>query len=361
MKTNTTSRTLVCLLALLGWPAIGVAAFNSGSTGAYGPMNITTSTTLAMPDDGIFHCTTVNVATGATLTFTPNARNTPVYILATGDISIAGAINVDGKAPVGQIPGEGGPGGYRGGYPNVANLNGSHGLGPGGSAYNGGTASFYGVYGNAACIPLVGGSGGGGYNGGGGTGGSGGGGAILLASNTKIIFSGGSISSRPTSGNYYEGSSGAIRLVTPQITGTGSVLVNGTGRIRVDTEDRTSWRTVTYASVPGFSYGTRMAVFPGPVPRLDITEVGGTAIPEGTAAPVLVTLPPGSPTSQNVKVKVTNLTGTVNIDVAVVPENGARTVVTTPVDMGGGGTPITITVAVTLPVGIRCAIEAYKK
>jgi len=360
MKTSTTRRFALSLLALSSFP-IAAQAFDSGSTGAYGPLNITTTTTLAMPADGIFHCTTVNVAAGATLSFTPNALNTPVYILATGDITIAGTVHVDGKPPTGQIPGEGGPGGYRGGYPNVANLAGGHGLGPGGGGYNSGGGVFYGNYGNASCIPLVGGSGGGGYNGNGGTGGGGGGGALLLASNTKItINAGGIVASRVASFTGYEGSSGAIRLISPIITGTGSVTVNSTGRIRVDTEDRISWRTVNYASVPGFSYGTRMVVFPSPVPRLDITEVGGTVIAEGAANPVLVTLTPGSSTTQNVKVNVTNLTGTVSVIVAVVPENGPRTTVTTPVDMSGG-VPVEITVPVTIPVGIRAAIEAYKK
>jgi hypothetical protein len=361
MKNSNSRWMTFSLFALAALPGSTLHAFDAGSTGAYGAMNITTNTTLAVPADGIFNCTTVNVSAGATLTFTPNVLNTPVYILASGNVTIAGAINVNGKPPAGQIPGDGGPGGYRGGYPNVASLPGGHGLGPGGGAYQNGAASFHGVYGNAACIPLVGGSGGGGWSGGGGSGGSGGGGAILIASSTQInITSTGSVSSMPGAPTGYSGSSGSIRLVASVITGTGSVTVNNTGRIRVDTEDRISWRTVNYANVAGFSYGTRMVVFPSPAPRLDITEVAGTVIAEGAANPVLVTLPAGSSTSQSVKVKVTNLTGTPNIDVAIVPENGARTIVTTPVDMSGG-VPVTITVPVTLPVGIRCAVEAYKK
>lgn len=82
MKNN--NRHLLALLLALGLPFWLRAAdpFTSGSTGAYGEMNITANTTLALPPDGIFHCTTINVASGATLRFNRNALNTPVYLLA---------------------------------------------------------------------------------------------------------------------------------------------------------------------------------------------------------------------------------------------------------------------------------------
>jgi hypothetical protein len=36
--------------------------FNSGSDGSYGPLNVTSNTTLQLPPDGIFKCTTITVA-----------------------------------------------------------------------------------------------------------------------------------------------------------------------------------------------------------------------------------------------------------------------------------------------------------
>src|SRR5437868_213684 len=91
MNLTIASLTTTLLLAMASAP-LGLQAqtFSSGSTGAYGPMNITTNTTLDLPSDGIFHCTTITVAAGATLNFKPNSLNTPVYLLATGAISVVG-------------------------------------------------------------------------------------------------------------------------------------------------------------------------------------------------------------------------------------------------------------------------------
>src|SRR5205814_7558464 len=73
------------------------AAFSSGSTGADGAFNPTTSVALQVPPDGKFNYTTINIPFGVTVTFTRNARNTPVYILATGNVTINGNIDVGGQ------------------------------------------------------------------------------------------------------------------------------------------------------------------------------------------------------------------------------------------------------------------------
>src|SRR3989338_7792461 len=112
--------------------------FNSGSTGADGAFNPTADTELQLPADGVFNFTTVNIPAGVTVTFKKNASNTPVYILATGDVAIAGAIKVDGgstSSSIGNNPGSGGPGGFDGGWGGVAGLSdgaGGKGLGSGG-------------------------------------------------------------------------------------------------------------------------------------------------------------------------------------------------------------------------------------
>lgn len=80
-------------LAFLFYAAlVNAQTFNCGSNGSYGAMNITQTTNLQIPPDGVFHCTTVNIAKDAGLQFTKNALNTPVYILATGNVTIAGTI-----------------------------------------------------------------------------------------------------------------------------------------------------------------------------------------------------------------------------------------------------------------------------
>ena len=79
------------LLLLLGGvlPCASFAqGFSSGSTGADGALDVTTDTTLDLPPNGTFNYTTVNVAAGVTLRFNRNALNTPVYLLATGDITM---------------------------------------------------------------------------------------------------------------------------------------------------------------------------------------------------------------------------------------------------------------------------------
>lgn len=52
--------------------------FNSGSTGSLGAFAPTINTTIALPPDGVLNYTTVNIPSGVTVTFTPNAANTPV-------------------------------------------------------------------------------------------------------------------------------------------------------------------------------------------------------------------------------------------------------------------------------------------
>jgi hypothetical protein len=46
----------------------------------------TENTILQLPSDGVFNFTTVDIPAGVTVTFSKNTTNTPVYILATGDV-----------------------------------------------------------------------------------------------------------------------------------------------------------------------------------------------------------------------------------------------------------------------------------
>jgi len=71
-------------------------AFVSGSTGADGDFAPTVNTQVVLPPSGILNYGTVNIPAGVTVTFKKNATNTPVVILASGNVTIAGSIGVSG-------------------------------------------------------------------------------------------------------------------------------------------------------------------------------------------------------------------------------------------------------------------------
>lgn len=280
----------ICRVAL----AVGLAAasgsgfaYTSPSTGADGAFAPTTSQAVQLPPSGVFNFTTVNIPSGVTITFIKNATNTPVTILATGDVTIAGAIDVSATPPASSLditgPGQGGPGGYNGGRGGMpagvtsgwvagyvgSNVGGS-GIGPGGGSPaqvyytptwvgwnlpSGGGGAYgsapaapgnycpaYGgaTYGNTTLIPMIGGSGGGGGAGGvllPGSGGGGGGGGIVIASSGTISVTGsilanggvpvstGTTDGRGTQGG--AGSGGAIRLIATTVSGNGTISAAG--------------------------------------------------------------------------------------------------------------------------------------
>src|SRR6185295_15936560 len=73
----------------------GAQSFSSGSTGADGPLDLSSGDRkVQLPESGVLNYTTVNIPFGKTLTFRRNSRNTPVTMLAQGGVSIAGLINV---------------------------------------------------------------------------------------------------------------------------------------------------------------------------------------------------------------------------------------------------------------------------
>jgi hypothetical protein len=140
--------TAVAMLAML---ATQVFAFDSGSTGADGVFAPTVNTEVQLPPSGILNYASINIPLGVTVKFKKNATNTPVYLLVSGNATIAGSINISGtrSADVGTAgngnladdgnPGLGGPGGFdggRGGRDDVTLRNseiaGGAGLGPGG-------------------------------------------------------------------------------------------------------------------------------------------------------------------------------------------------------------------------------------
>jgi len=214
----------------------------------------------------VFKYTSVNVPLGVTVKFKNHVSRAPVVWLVSGNVSVAGTVDVSGAdgGPLGTLA-EPGPGGFRGGKGgDISSPHGS-GFGAGGGAFYsgdfafggsyGGLGSFNGVitsagiYGNDRIIPLVGGSGaaGGGYSGGVCTrSGGAGGGAILVAANGTVAVGGAIIANGGdgtgcTSYSEADGSGGGIRIVADQIQGLGSLqaasgLYNtgGAGRISLE-------------------------------------------------------------------------------------------------------------------------------
>ena len=301
-------------------------------------------TTTVIPDtpsggfaDGVLRFTTMEVPAGVTLSFIENAGNTPVSILAQGDVDVLGTIDVRGEAGGSSATGRGGfaaPGGFKGGNGQILNSSpeGGHGLGPGGGkgggfggdadGLGGGGGGGFGsvgaagqaanpnngggTYGTLALLPLVGGSGGGGGSGdvsgaGSGGGGGGGGGAILIASSTKINIAGGSIlanggaggagvQNQPSSGGG-GGSGGGIRLMAETLEGSGPISAaggikggagsnrkggeGGRGRIRLEAV----FFNYTGTATGIVSNGGLGVVFIPNLPTVNIVSVGGDAVP----------------------------------------------------------------------------------
>ena len=382
----------LCALALAGaLPNLTLAqGFSSGSTGADGALEVTTNTTLDMPPDGVFNFTTINVASGQTLRFNRNPLNTPVYLLATGDVTIAGTISVDGDNGTSSPPvgGAGGPGGFDGGMPGFISIAPGAGYGPGagqgGAAGNSagaaGAAAYAAaatgnsstrngsIYGSPLLVPMLGGSGGGGNAGSPGTGGGGGGGAVLIASSTRISIAGAvSAEGGAQPGSTGHGSGGAIRLLAPVVSGAGTLRVRGGnwvgtaghGRVRIDTIDRRDLR-FTFTPLSAVNVGSFMAVFPSPNPRLDILNAAGTAIPEGAADPVYIQLPFGSSPDRTVTVQVRNFSGVVPVRLVLTPDSGDIIVIDDQID-NTTVNPAQKALAVTLPLNVRVHVGAWTR
>ena len=349
--------------SLLLWSTAAYATFNSGSTGALGNFTTTVNRVIALPPNGVLNYGTITIGSGATVTFTPNAANTPVYMLATGDVNIAGTINVNGSNATAAIPGTGGPGGFAGGYGGDINTTGGIGLGPGGGNYGGsgaggGGGGGYGavggngwsgtnpgagggIYGTATLLPIMGGSGGGGGGGSGsyvGTPGGGGGGAIVIASSTSITITG-SITANGGTGYYIYargdgggGSGGAIRLVSNIVSGNGSITAQGgtggdragnggLGRIRIEA----AVNNRNAVTSPAYSYGLPGNVFVASMPSLTITSVGGAsapASPTGNYNQPDILLPSTTTNPVTVSVSAANIPDGASVTIEDIPQYG---------------------------------------
>ena len=193
----------------------------------------------------IFNFGQINVASGSTLKFSESVFHGPVYLLASGDVTINGTIDLDGDYSLGPTPTAAeqtlsfaGSGGYSGGIGGIhgdTNHQALAGNGPGGGAFGDINIPYAGggqFATNRFLVPLVGGSGGGGTNDNGqyGSQGGAGGGALLIASSTKITLDGQNgtaviLSRGGSAARGCGGSGGAIRLIANTITGSSNYRI----------------------------------------------------------------------------------------------------------------------------------------
>lgn len=351
---------------------------NSGSNGSDGAFNPTQNVEIDMADhpDGIYHYTSVNIPSGVTVTFKPNAANTPVVWLVQDSCTIVGSINIAGKMidfqSYGMSGAPGGPGGYRGGHgPLESNSIPQPGFGPGGGKVDesnvqliGGNASFgtlgnstpqYGshhpageLYGSIYLLPLIGGSGGGGGKESGYRNGGGGGGGAILISASNLITINGSINAGgggASSSSIYQlggggGSGGGVRLISSVIRGSGSISTAGgrasiywgggtyyssagKGRIRIDAHDDSYSGGADGVITRGF----QPIIIPpvGQAVALSIISVGGVAAnasPTGSLTSPDVIVPAAQQNPVAIVVSCTNIPLGTEIIVDVKPANG---------------------------------------
>jgi hypothetical protein len=388
---------------------LSAQTFVSGSTGADGALNPTANVTIQLPPSGILNYTTINIPSNVSVNFTRNEANTPVILLATGDVSIAGVIDVSGGDAVGGIPGRGGPGGFDGGMGGTgfgSSPNGTSGLGPGGgqggnaavgAALGSASAGGFGtqgqangtavpggqIYGVHTLFPLIGGSGGGGGAGGpasSGPGGGGGGGAILIASSGTItmnvsfvvrgIFAQGGNGALKAVGLAQNvasgcGAGGAIRLIANAIVTNGALLdvrsgcssglfVGGLGRVRVE----------TFQQSGGFGPGgitTSSQGLPGKVlpdnasPSVRIVSIGGVIVPPTPQAAYFnvpdVTVNPNVANPITVALQANNVPLGTALAVGVITEGVAARATFNSTPLAGTLAASTATASVTLPPG----------
>jgi hypothetical protein len=188
----------------------------------------------------VFKFSSINIPADVTVTFKNHPSRAPVVWLVSGNVTIAGTVDLTGKAgtfePFGrQVPSEPGPGGFRGGpVSSVGSYGSGHGPGGGSTAIN---ATHLSAYGNSSILPLLGGSGNGSSLSNSGSGGGGSGGILIaLALNLSLT---GVIDARGA--GFPKGGAGAIRIIAEQVTGNGiaradhSIGGGYNGRIRVET------------------------------------------------------------------------------------------------------------------------------
>ena len=377
---------LCTVLALIAFVPAFAQTFNSGSTGVDGALSYTTpgiyvfdpKTNVPPLDtdrDGILNFTTITIAAGVTVRLRGDVINGPVIWLAQGAVQIAGTIDASGQDGFSAsnttqrtltVPGAGG---YGGGYPGVGANPPGAGLGPGGGGLCSDNSAFGrpgGFTGNQFLVPLIGGSGGGGIPT---VAGGAGGGAILIASSVSIsgpgsIKANGGAHVRASNGaSSGTGSGGAIRLVAPTVSVTGSLnastgstlqsactpnlgTISGVVRIEAFQIGAINASGILYTATPFGLFLSSVGI-----PALRVVSVGGIPVatsPTGTFTVPDVTVNSNLPLP--VAIEAANVPVGTIVTLTIFSENGPDlTIQSTP--LAGALAASTATANVTLPPG----------
>ncbi len=388
-------------------PLAAIADINvPGANGTDGVLNITANTVidLSLAPDGtwdqdnsanaskgvfdpekwavVFKYSSVNIANGATVTFKNHASRAPVVWLVSGDVTIAGAVSLDGQSAIGSPNlSEPGPGGFRGATAYFsAGVDRSAGFGVGGGFHTqGGTYGSSGgnssnaPYGNPSLIPLLGGSGGSVYRGWLGGGGAGAG-ALLIASSGTVNISGSLRGNGGNGANYwnngdqqsYGGSGGAIRIICDTLQGNGSLNATGgggygsggLGRIRLERVTNTNTlQVVPDPSVVPLATGATALIWPpADAPEVKVISIGGETAPAdprasfGSAgADVALAQTASTP----VIIETRNVEQAAQVQVRVTPRSNANaTVVNATVSSVVSTSPLVVRWTAALPVNV---------
>ena len=262
--------------------------------------------------NNVFNFGKITIPAGVTVKFTESVFHGSVYWLATGDVTIAGSLDLTGENgvaagtdPTTRHPAVAGSGGYPGGVGGGGPLAfiATPGGGPGGGAIGNPTQATDGFAGtftgsNDYLVPLIGGSGGGGgyYSASAtsfGYGGGGGGGAIMIASSTAVNIAGnGNINAYAGAGVCSaHGSGGSIFLEANTISiattealyawyRSGCGQSGSPGVIRLEACSIVSSVGTPTLPVALTSTPTKVFLPSAPVPQLRVTSINGTTITE---------------------------------------------------------------------------------
>ena len=386
------------VMFLIGFAMFGTGleaqTFSSGSTGADGALSYTTPGTyyfdpralnIDPAHDNIFNFTTINIAAGVTLKISSKVVSGPVYWLATGDVTIAGTVDLSGEDGIAQlstlavssrVPSVAGSGGYGGGLGGMSGGSPAQpGNGPGGGVAATTTIAGGGAGTNTSnqfVLPLFGGSGGGGGLAAAGTfGGEGGagGGALLIASSTRISLSscgpaiiadgghGGGCDAGGTCGG--PGAGGSVRLVSNMVTEIGCLVVvargargnnspAGDGKIRLESFSGT---LPTNSNLPMAITSTPdpLLLPSTPPPTMIVTAINGVPINANPFAFPDITINTSSPIVINIEAHYVPL-GTIP-KVTIFSEGGPDQVVNASVGLAGTLAVSTTTATITFPTG----------
>jgi hypothetical protein len=343
--------TLLCVFMTAPAAAQQPLLYNQ-STGADGALDSASNCTIwatsqscyiQVPESGVLNFTTITIPANTYLYIRPNFKNTPVYLLAQGAVSIAGRIylfpNWDWihhpSVATGTDYGWPGAGGFYG-----ARLGGP-GAGPGGGLAAAAAAGGNGKWvGPLSLVPIVGGSGGGSLS----TGyGGGGGGAIVIASATSILLSSGAQinvnGGNPGASQSYGGfgSGGAIRLVANSISVESGASLNASsgggaesaGVIRLEAP----YGALTFAGsanpTASLVYSINETVIPAVRASLQIKSVGGYPVPANSGSRQDVAdllLPRAASDPINVVVEAAQVPVGTQVTLTVTPGIGVTTV-----------------------------------